>query len=294
MQAKSGFDWVKQVKSNNATHVEHFHEALSKIARHVGVKHDPTSPGLTATLICNAFDARPPSREQKTMPPGSEVRPISANIRKIDLKGVVDIELSQGPEPKMEVFANDASLLHKILTSAFNDRLSVDNDPIVIADDGKHGRQISFGSNSVQIGKVFYGSQKADVNNRMIYSGEPGFKVVITLPDVSSVKVSGAGKFVYKEIEQDELNLDISGSGSIKTSGNVKRLEAEVSGAGKVSASSLKAAQGRLSVSGAGTIKAHVTESVVARVSGAGTVKIEGSPAQRDTKVSGIGEIRFA
>lgn len=110
---------------------------------------------------------------------------------------------------------------------------------------------------------------------------------------MTNLRISGAGNVTYQDINQDELSLDVSGAGTIKVQGKVNRLEADVSGAGDIAAYQLSAIHGRFRVSGAGDIKALVTTSVVARVSGAGTIKIRGNPPQRDTDVSGVGKIKF-
>ena len=103
----------------------------------------------------------------------------------------------------------------------------------------------------------------------------------------------GAGKVTYHGFTQDELNIDITGSGDVDLEGKAERLEAEISGSGEVSAYKLTAKTARLRVSGSGDIRATVTQSVRARVSGSGKIKISGNPAERDTDVSGSGKIKF-
>ena len=124
-------------------------------------------------------------------------------------------------------------------------------------------------------------------------SSPMGFRVEVTLPNVSRLSLSGAGNVIYHDIEREELSVDVSGAGTINVAGTVTRLEADVSGAGDIEAYSLRAAHGRLSVSGAGNIKATSEQSVVARVSGVGNIKINGDPPERDADVSGLGKIKF-
>lgn len=205
----------------------------------------------------------------------------------------------------MEVFANDAADLQKILTSVSGDCLTVDNEPMMIINGGRGVTQIITGHGNTQVaGRDYFegGSTrigrnfgtvigKSDVMEQR--SGPLGFRVEVTLPSVSSLRISGAGNVIYHDIQQEELSLDVSGAGTIDVTGKVNRLEADVSGAGSITAYLLSAAHGRLRVSGAGNIKATATDSVVARVSGVGKIKIGGNPPQRDTDVSGIGKIKF-
>ena len=265
--------------------------ALQRVAQHVGVVGRQMPPDQLATAICNGIDALVGKEPPKAPTPGRECRPVAANIRKIKLSGAVNVIVIQGAEPKMEVFANDAADLPKILTSVSGDCLTVDNEPMMIINNSHGVTQIVTG-HSIRIGSGFDAVVgKNDVVEQR--SGPLGFRVEVTLPNVTSLRISGAGNVIYHDIQQDELSLDVSGAGTIDVMGKVNRLEADVSGAGRIAAYPLSAAHGRLRVSGAGNIKATASESVVARVSGVGKIKIAGNPPQRDTDVSGIGKIKF-
>lgn len=282
--------------------ISDYHAALQRVAQHIGVLGHQMPPDRLAKEICKNIDALVGKGSLKASAPGGESRPIAANIRKIKLSGAVDIIVSQGADPKMEVFANDATDLPKILTSVSGDCLTVDNEPMMIVTTGRGLTQLSTGHGNIQIAGLdcFEGGAnrnfataiaKCDVLEQR--SGPLGFRVEVTLPNVASLRISGAGKVTYRNIDQGELSLDVSGAGTIEVAGKVNRLEADVSGAGNIAAYLLSASHGRLRVSGAGNIDATATESVVARVSGVGKIKIGGNPPQRDTDVSGMGKIRF-
>ncbi|WP_304350820.1 GIN domain-containing protein [Comamonas testosteroni] len=98
---------------------------------------------------------------------------------------------------------------------------------------------------------------------------------------------------VIAEKPEDEIELEITGSGTIRASGEVIRLNVDISGSGDVKAKELLASIAELRVSGSGDIKAQATQSLSARVSGSGDIKVWGNPAKRDTRVSGSGEIKF-
>ena len=279
--------------------------ALQRIAQHVGVVGHQLPPDRLATTICSGIDAIIGKEPPFASAPGCESRSIPANIRKIKLSGAVGIMVRQGTEPKMEVFTNDATDLPKILTTVVGDCLTVDNEPMMIVSGGRgvtqiisgHGntqiaRRDYFEGGSIRIGRNF-GTVIGNGNVLEQHSGPLGFRVEVTLPNVASLRISGAGNVTYRDIDQDELSLDVSGAGTIEVTGKVNRLEADVSGAGDIAAYLLSASHGRLRVSGAGNIKATATASVVARVSGVGKIKIGGNPPQRDTDVSGMGKIKF-
>jgi len=278
--------------------------ALQRVAQHVGVVWHQLSPEQLATAICSSIDTLSGKAVAKASAPGSETRPLATNIRKIKLSGAVDIVLTQGTEPKMEVFANDAADIQKVLTTVSGDCLTVDSEPMMIVNSGRGVTQVITGNghtqvagrghlqeSSIRIGRNF-GTVIAAGKVIEQRSGSLALRVEITLPNVSCLRTSGAGNITYHGIEQDELTLDVS-AGSIEVSGKVNRLKADVSGAGDIAAYQLAATDGRLRVSGDGIIKATVTESVVARLSGVGKIKVNGNPAQRDIDVSGIGKIKF-
>ncbi|BBN90574.1 MULTISPECIES: GIN domain-containing protein [Rhodocyclales] len=285
--------------------INDYHAALQRIAQHVGVARHQLPPDRLATAICDGIDALVGKEPPKASAPGSESRSITANIRKIRLSGAVDIVVRQGSEPKMEVFSNDANDLPKILTTVSCDCLTVDNEPMMIINNGGRVTQIISGNGNTQIagrdyfegGSIHIGRNFGKVigngGSMEQRTGPLGFRVEVTLPNVASLRISGAGNVTYRDIDQDELSLDVSGAGTIEVTGKVNRLEADVSGAGDIAAYLLSATHGRLRVSGAGNIKATATESVVARVSGVGKIKIAGNPPQRDTDVSGMGKIKF-
>ena len=285
--------------------ISDYHAALQRIAQHVGVSGHQLPPDRLAAAICSGIDALVGKEPPVASAPGCESRAIPANVRKIKLSGAVDVVVRQGTEPKMEVFANDATDLPKILTTVSGDCLTVDNEPMMIVSGGRGVTQIITGhgntqvagrdyfeGGSIHVGRNF-GTMIGKGNVMEQRTGPLGFRVEVTLPNVASLRISGAGNVTYRDIDQDELSLDVSGAGTIEVTGKVNRLEADVSGAGDIAAYLLSAAHGRLRVSGAGNIKATATASVVARVSGVGKIKIGGNPPQRDTDVSGMGKIKF-
>lgn len=246
--------------------VSDYHAALQRIAQHVGVIGHQLPPDRLATAICSGIDALVGKEPPIASALGSESRSVPANIRKIKLSGAVDVVVRQGTEPKMEVFANDVADLPKILTTVAGDCLTVDNEPMMIVNGGRGVTQIITGHGNTQIagrdyfegGSIRVGSNFGTVigNGNVMEqrSGPLGFRVEVTLPSVANLRISGAGNVTYRDIDQDELSLDVSGAGTIEVTGKVNRLEADVSGAGDIAAYLLSAVHGRLRVSGAGNI----------------------------------------
>lgn len=277
--------------------IEEYRQAFLRVAQHVGVDiAGQASAERAAVAICDGID-RLAGKEPIDTKPGREERPIPASVRKIRLSGAVNITVRQGAEPRMEVFASSVSDLSKVLTTVSGDCLTVDNEPMMIITSGRGVSQIitgNVGSISMSGSIINAGCdifrQGASVEQR---DKLPKLSVEVTLPSVSSLRISGAGNVLYRDVQLDDLFLDVTGAGNIEVSGKTTRLEAEVSGAGDIRGFDLVAKHSRLRVSGAGNIKATATESVIARVSGVSKIKIAGNPSERDTDVSGMGKIRF-
>ena len=276
-----------------------YHKALQQIAQHVGVDiGGKQTPEQCAAEICAGID-RLAGQASAKVEAGTEERQIPASIRNIKLDGCVNVVIVQGDKPSLTIRCEDKNYLSKVLTNVSGNTLTIDNEPTMITQVGgitsifkgavasvagrdiinRGPTQIAMGNGNIQISTNVFGGVLAEVT--------------VVLPEVSGVRIKGAGKVTYHGFTQDELNIDITGSGDVDLEGKAERLEAEISGSGEVSAYKLTAKTARLRVSGSGDIRATVTQSVRARVSGSGKIKISGNPAERDTDVSGSGKIKF-
>ena len=117
--------------------------------------------------------------------------------------------------------------------------------------------------------------------------------VGLVVPALSRIKTSGMGTVRFYGVNQDEMELRVSGTGSVHLEGQVRHLDAKVSGTGSVKAKNLGVQVARLRVSGTGNIRANVTQEVDAKVSGVGGIRVSGNPAKRRERVTGMGDIEI-
>ncbi len=138
--------------------------------------------------------------------------------------------------------------------------------------------------------------------------------IYITAAEIKRLAVSGSGDIVADDkIKADELDLAVSGSGSIRLmelsaeevdatisgSGNVnlagktaaKELSATISGSGNLKALDFNADDVSVKVSGSGNVSIEANESLNVRVSGSGNVNYKGNPSI-DSSISGSGKVR--
>ena len=104
----------------------------------------------------------------------------------------------------------------------------------------------------------------------------------------ADVNVSGSGGVVLGQVRGDNARIAISGSGSVRTDGAVRSLNVRVSGSGSADLAGLTTQQGDLASSGSGGISATVRQSVFARTSGSGPIRVYGQPAQKDIGGRGV------
>lgn len=229
-----------------------------------------------------------------------EPRQIPGSVRQIDLRGALDVIVRSGAEPGLTVFANRPEDLAKVWTTVSRGCLTIDcESTMVVTSDRTGSKQIFNGP----VG-MFAGRDIIHGNARIHIAGEVGeivgdsqsargFRVEVTLPHVTDLCVSGAGTLICRDLDQEAIHLDLAGAGSIAATGTVKLLHAVVSGAGSIGGYDLTSSHAHLDVTGAGSIKATVTESVHARMSGVGKIKVAGNPPVRNTDVTGFGKIKF-
>ncbi len=176
------------------------------------------------------------------------------SISKIKILAPVDVQISQKKTPSLSVIADDNIV------------------PLVKTE---------------QIDDLFVVSMNGS------FSTEHGIKVVIGVSEISQLIVKGSADVDVEDALSSELDLQLSGSSDINLTGEVEKLQVKSSGAVSLSAKSLKANHVELTVSGSGDVQVYAGNSIEASVSGMGDVVVYGNPKQRDTSVTGMGEVAF-
>ena len=234
-----------------------------------------------------------------------ESRPLQA-IKELVIRGSADVFVKRG-EPLMTVIAEKPV---DVITEIRGGVLTISQKPTVMAGVGRGGT-VHVQGDCIQVGNIgggitiSRGGRQITLGSGTIFTtgdivNVGGMTMVgqrvtveITLPDLPAASITGSGDLSLDDLQQDEIELAITGSGTIRASGEVIRLNVDISGSGDVNAKELLASNAELRVSGAGDIKAQATQSLSARVSGSGDIKVWGNPFKRDTRVSGSGDIKF-
>jgi len=123
------------------------------------------------------------------------------------------------------------------------------------------------------------------------YSTKTPMSVAVTVPSLSSLTLSGSGIVTAENVSAQALALTLPGSGVLRATGTVDRLDVTLPGSGDAQLQDLVARDVHAVVSGSGRILVHPTQSLDASVPGSGAVMYVGNPAQVTSSVTGSGAV---
>ncbi|MEQ8423132.1 MAG: head GIN domain-containing protein [Cyclobacteriaceae bacterium] len=139
----------------------------------------------------------------------------------------------------------------------------------------------------------------------------PTMKVYVSMKDVSVLQVNGRGKIISENsIASDDLQLGLTGSGSMDIDVKGKKLTTEISGAGAIAlkgyatsnkvnlsgpvnlnAFNCELESATVRVGGSGSAEIKVNEDLEAYVMGSGSIKHKGNTKKLTKKVYGSGTV---
>ena len=118
-----------------------------------------------------------------------------------------------------------------------------------------------------------------------------GVKIEIVAPQMPALTYSGAGDITLDGLQQDRLDLTLSGAGSVDANGHVSTVSVDSSGAGSVDLEKLMAHDANVTVGGVGSVDLSADGKVAVTISGAGSVSLHRKPSQLTSQISGVGSI---
>ena len=133
--------------------------------------------------------------------------------------------------------------------------------------------------------------------NNWRWNSNDRIRAFVTLPVVDGLSVGGSGSLIVKnKINADDLDLRVSGSGSLEATTDVKgRLGADVSGSGELN---INGTAGSVDSDVSGSGKARVACTIRDRasfgISGSGKIEAEGTAREVRADISGSGKILAA
>lgn len=175
-----------------------------------------------------------------------------ASFSKIDVSGAITVEIECGNEQKVQVFA-DGEIIDKVRTEVVEKKLQI------------YTEYSSFTNHDI--------------------------KVVISLPVIEQLELSGACEATVNNINSPEFRIDGSGSTNFVLSGIAKQFVVDVSGASEVKADNLQTETTKIDASGASEIEIAVSKELFIDASGASKVTYRGNPDKISQNISGACEV---
>ncbi|MBX3281519.1 MAG: DUF2807 domain-containing protein [Acidobacteria bacterium] len=175
-----------------------------------------------------------------------------ADFDRIEVSGVVEVEVTRGDTFSVEVSADD-NLLPLL-------RTEVDGDTLSIYTKGRISKSTEL-------------------------------KVVVTAPNISEAETSGVSKLSLMDVKNEHLSLQASGASRVTVSGTTASLTIDISGASKALTSELLAKEASIETSGASNADVNVSEMLKAQASGASHIRYLGSPLTVKVDRSGAASV---
>ena len=102
--------------------------------------------------------------------------------------------------------------------------------------------------------------------------------VAVTMPSLAGLVSHGCGDARIEGLDGERLDLEAAGSGDVRASGQVERLQVALAGSGELELADLSARKASVRLTGSGRAAVRAREEADVEVSGSGTVSLHGRP----------------
>ena len=162
-----------------------------------------------------------------------------------------------------------------------NIKTSESNNCVVVADD-----------NLIPFIKTEVVNNKLNISLNESYASEEKLVVNINTPNYDEVSLSGSGNINILDFKNNNLSLNISGSGNITGNGEVETLVVKINGSGNLMSKEIKSKSATITINGSGDGEVFASDSISAKINGSGNIKYFGNPENVDSIINGSGDIK--
>ena len=194
------------------------------------------------------------------------------DFKRLDVEGSFDIQLEKSTSPGI-VVTTDENLMDFIRVDTEGNTVTVSTERNLMSKEG-----VNVVVRYTELESIYVGGA-AILRGDEVIRGE-----------YLEISMSGAGS-VELEVELNQLEIDVSGAGAVQLAGRVTEQNIEMNGAGGLDAEGLISEKCEINISGVGGASIHVTDQLIADVSGVGGITYRGDPSDVQKNVSGIGTI---
>ncbi len=226
-----------------------------------------------------------------------EDRPIDARVVKLDLGGVVNVYVKQGPAASLVLIGTPKDMA-RVIVRQQGDQVSIDT---------KKG--FSWNWNSSKAVRAELTLPNFDALNshgvgRTEIAGFSGQHVMLVMDGTGSAKVNGnyknvtarlggVGSIDLQDLDSDQVDLQMRGTGKIILNGRAQMLNATLTGVGSLDAQKLQADGVKLELTGLGSASVYAKTKAIVSLSGLGSASVYGNPAQRQESARGMGSVTW-
>lgn len=227
----------------------------------------------------------------------SENRSIDARAVNIELDGVISLKVKQGSTATLTIYG-EPEALKKVVVEQSGDKLHIGT---------QKKNSFNFGNKrelraeltlpnlrmltSSGVGATEVSGFNGD-NLRLALEGAGSVKVDAQYRNMD-VRLGGVGGMTVNGGNSDSVDLSLSGAGHIEMSGQTKQLKASLGGVGSLDAQQLRADSIDVNMSGLGSAQVYARTNANLKLTGMGSAKVFGNPANRNASARGMGNVSW-
>jgi len=122
-------------------------------------------------------------------------------------------------------------------------------------------------------------------------TGDGPLDVTLTGPALRTVRLNGSGEITLDRLQQDALDIEIHGSGTVHAEGRVETLKLAIAGSGDAQLEELSAQTAKVAIAGSGDADIAPLELAEISILGSGSVRLHTRPRNLSSKIQGSGEL---
>ena len=127
-----------------------------------------------------------------------------------------------------------------------------------------------------------------------VWLDDRGLKIVMTAPNITKFEANGSQSISILDYDQDQLKLQVSGSGDVTAKGKANHASLDIAGSGDADLGGLTGDDVKVDISGSGDATIAPTKQADIQVSGSGDVHLMTHPPVLHSQISGSGDVTQA
>lgn len=121
--------------------------------------------------------------------------------------------------------------------------------------------------------------------------GDSDLSIEMSGPSLRSLALNGSGNAQLDQLKQDDLSVDIRGSGSARATGSVGNLTLNIMGSGSAMMAQLPVRSVHIMIAGSGDADIEAHDDADIMIAGSGQVRLHSHPKHLSTRTVGSGQV---